>query len=132
MQGYGFDPIFLGKVSSELSEQQLTVTSPFTQRRNVNRHRIQPVIKVFTELPLFATVQQINIGGSHYPDIGFLDFGTTDFYEFTILEHPQQPGLGAKGHFANLIQKNGTPIGYFEITLTGFVCTGKGAFFMTK
>ena len=65
--------VVLGKVGSELAEEQVDVLLPFTQGRYLDGHGVQTVVEVFPEASVDNRLGQVDIGGCHDAYVGLLD-----------------------------------------------------------
>src|SRR5690606_6801293 len=63
-----------GKVVSKFTKKHQHVFPPIAQRWYVNRYSIKTVVEVLTKLSMIYSLTQVNVGGSHYPDIGMHGF----------------------------------------------------------
>ena len=75
---------------------------------------------------------EVRIRGTDYSDIGFLRLGRAHLDEFSILQHPEQQGLGFFRQLSYFIQEKRAPVGFLEITLSGGYSPREGAFFVSE
>ena len=77
----------------------------FPQRRNINWHNVQPVIKIFAECSFFQRRSQIAIGGGDQAYIHFQGPCSAQPLKLALLQHAQQLHLDGRGYVADLIEK---------------------------
>jgi len=66
---------------------------------------------LFTKLLLSHTRFQINVGGRNYAHIDPQIVVAANALYFTLLKKPQDLALQRQGHIANLVEKQGAPVG---------------------
>ncbi len=108
------------------------VFAALAQRRQTQRHDIQPIIKIFAEKPLRYQLTQVLVGRSNDAHVS-LDWRTpTDRHIFALLQHPQKAGLRLHGHIANFVQKQCAAIGLLKTTAGAVLSSGEGALFVSE
>ena len=132
VQTQGRHAVLLTEIGGELPKQQMHITSPLPQGRELNGHLAQTVVQVFPEPSARDGVVEIHVGRGHDPDVGFLDFGRTDLEELACFQNAQQTDLCCQRQFSHFIQKNGAAVGLFEIALACVRGAREGAFFVAK
>ncbi len=95
----------LRKPRQEKTCQVRYVFLPFPQRWNVNRHNVQPVIKVLAKCPLLQRRSQIAIRRRQQPNIDLNRARSSQPLKLTLLKHAQQLHLCRRRHIANLVEK---------------------------
>ena len=91
------------------------------ERRYKYRYGIQPVVQVFTETAGAYGMHEVHVGGGYDPDICLLGLGRSHPYELAGLQHPEQPDLCGERKLSYLIEKDGSLVGNFKITLPGLI-----------
>ena len=125
-------PVLLCKVRGKLAEQQGNVVATLTQGRYLDGNGIQTIEQVFAKTSFSNGLSQIHIGSRNNADIGLLHFGRTYLNIFATFQDTQQTGLGSHRKFTDLIQEDGSSIGFGKITVTVTNGTRKGTLFMTE
>ncbi|MNK98246.1 hypothetical protein D3C87_1186050 [compost metagenome] len=95
------------------------------------KHR-QAIVKVFTETPRRHFPGQVTVGGRDHADVQGDRLARADAFDFTLLQHAQQFGLQAKGHFRNFVEQDGPAIGLFELAGLRGNGAGERAFFVAE
>ena len=98
----------------------------------MNRDGVQPVIQILAETAFFDSQRQVDIGGSHNPDVGFHDLAAANADELTVFEHTQQSCLGGKRQLADFIQEEGAFVGNLEVALALAHGTGESTFLVAE
>src|SRR6056297_2214597 len=62
--------ISIGEIDGKFPEKQQNITSAVTQRRDIDRNRIEPVIEILPEFTFFYSLGNIDIGSRNDPHIG--------------------------------------------------------------
>ena len=94
---------------------------------------IQAVHQITAEQFFAGKLIDAFIGGGNNADIDGDDLVITNSSDLTFLEDPQQLGLGGKGNFTDLIQKQGSAVRLFkESHFAAFDAAGKGALHIAK
>src|SRR5579883_3060318 len=76
------------------------------ERRNINRHDVQPIIKVFTETALLQRSTKVAIRGGYQTHIDLESFRPAQALEFALLKHAKQFDLNRGRNIADFIEKN--------------------------
>ncbi len=86
--------------------QPRNIFRPFSQRRQMNRQNIEPVIQVGPKPSLFDHLLQILICGGDDPDVD-RDYLVAPYaHDLPLLQHPQQPILDRSACVPDFIEKN--------------------------
>ena len=118
--------VLFGEVCGKLTEQQFHVLPTASQRRHLNGHRIQTVVKVFAETSFGDGLRQVDIGSGYDAHVRLLHLRGADLDELTAFKHTEQTCLGREREFAHLVKKDGTSVGLTKIALpfTNGTCEG--------
>src|SRR3990172_5001081 len=108
------------------------IVSPFSQRGQIERHDIDPVIKVLSEFLIGYHLFQVPrcCQNDSYIDLFFLFITHTPYLLF--LNHPQQLGLHRQGYIPDLIKKKSPFVCVFEKTGPGALGAAKRPFRMAE
>ena len=82
--------------------------------RHLDREDVEPVEQVFAEPAQGHRLGEIQVGGGDHAAVGLDRVGAADAFEPPILEHPQQLGLHAQRHLADLVEKERAPLRQLE------------------
>ncbi len=108
------------------------VPSPFTQRRQIELHHPQAEVEVAAKFSLLHPLFEILVGGGDETNIHLFRPLGTDGFDLAILQYPQQPCLSGCRQFADLVKKEGAPIGAFDQPSVCGISTDEGAFLVTE
>ncbi len=97
-----------------MPRQIRNVLLALAQRRNIQRHHIQPVIEILAKCPLLQRRAQIHVGGGDHPHVDVPDFIAAQPLELALLQNAQQLHLNGGRHVADLVQENGARVGLLE------------------
>src|ERR1019366_1382450 len=104
--------ILLYKIALEQREILLAVA----QWRHPDFDHGEPVEQIFKEAPIGYLVPQIAMRRRYHPHIHLTRAHRADPLDFLILQGPQQLGLCARGHIADLVQKKHAAVSMLEHT----------------
>ncbi len=110
----------------EMVGQQDDVAPPLAQRRQVERKDVQTVKKVGPEPSRGEILLEVAIRCGDDPDIDADHAGGAERLELLFLEHPEQFGLGRRGEFPDLVEKNRPPVRLLETASPLVDGAGKG------
>ena len=116
----------------EMFRQHRDVIRSLPQCRRAELHHVQPVIKVFTEIVLANSVDNVAIRRGDEPDIDTQFLVAADPREGAILQKTQQLGLQRAAHVADFVEENGPAIGLFNASRLLFQRAGKRALFVAE
>src|SRR5258705_4693737 len=85
------------------------------KRRNQDRRRVQAIVKVVAECPLFDHRAKIAIGGRDQPDINLIIVRRSDRLNLVSLDRPQQLGLESQRKFADLVKEQRSAVGRAKV-----------------
>src|SRR5512143_887866 len=94
--------------------QKRNVFFPLPQRRKGNRDDVQPIIQVLPKKRLLNRLFQIPVGGGDHPDVGLEALVGSQALKFPVLQNSQKFHLGARGEVSNLVEKDGSAVGFFK------------------
>ena len=115
-----------------MTNQVRHVLGAVAQRRQAQRHDVEPVEKILAEKTLVDQDLEVLVGGGDNPHVGLDRGAAADRGVFALLQHAQQPGLGIHRHVADLVEEQGSALGLLE-TAGGLVLgAGKGALFVSE
>ena len=86
------------------------------QRRNIDGHNIQAVVKVFAKRSFFQRRAQITIRGGDQPHIHLDGLGPAQPLKLALLQYAQQLYLDRRGHIADFIEKQRAFVRQFEFS----------------
>ena len=98
----GVDLVLLAKAVQERDRQPGDVALPVAERRQIDRHDVEPVIEVFAEIPFADHLAQFAVGGRNQADIDLAFGRVADLLHPLGLQHAEQLALGFHaqvGHF---------------------------------
>src|SRR5215510_4511934 len=78
---------------------------PLTQRRNYDRHDIEPIKKVFSKSPLRHFLSQVLLCRTHQADIHVNRVVSADSFKLPLLKYSQQFHLDDRRDFPDFIEK---------------------------
>ena len=95
----------LGKASEKKIGEIGNIFLALAQRRNVDGHDVEAVIKVLAEGSLLQRGAQIAIGGGEQADINLDGARAAQALKFALLEHAQKLDLRDGRNVANLVEE---------------------------
>ena len=110
-----------------MAHQDRYVFAPFAQRRHADRHDVYPVIEIFAKQAFFDQTLEIVVRRGDDTDIRAHGGATADGHVFALLQDAKQPRLGVDRHVADLVEKQGAPLGLVETAEMAVGGAGKGA-----
>ena len=102
------------------------------ERRQRKRHDFQPVEQIAAEGAVGDRLLEVAIGRRDQPKVDAHGPCAADAFELTILEHAQQLGLEFERQLADLVEKDGSTVGGFELASLLGDSAGKGAPFVPE
>src|ERR1700687_3301224 len=88
-----------------MTHQQRNVLRTLSQRRNINRENVQPVVEVAAKLLLLDHFFQAVVSGGDNSDVHSSGHSATQSFEFALLQDPQEPRLQFQRDIPNFIQE---------------------------
>ena len=80
----------------------------------MKRDDVEPIIDVAPERSASNFLIQIAVRGGQNPNIDLPNLCRTNGDDLALLQSPEEPDLGRRGHFSNLVKKKGAPVGRLE------------------
>ena len=90
------------------------VLAPLPQRRQVNRHHVQPVVQVLAEVVLVDLLQQVAVAGGDDARVDADRLRVADALELALLQHAQQLDLQLGRGGVDLVEENRAGVGRLE------------------
>jgi len=116
----------------EVLEELADVVAPLAQRRQQDRHHVQPVEQVLAELALAHRLRQVAMRGRHDAHVDGALAGRAHRAHRAGLQHVQQLGLQRGFHLADLVQENRAGVGLLELADAGGRRPREGALLVTE
>ena len=116
----------------EVVGQERNVLLALAQRRNVERHHVEPVIKIFAKGALLQRGAQILVGGGDHAHVDVARHVAAQALELALLQDAQQLHLNGGGHVADLVQEDGAGVGLLELAGLGGLRAGESAFLVAE
>ena len=110
-EGQPNETIFFTESRNKVRGKFRQVFQVLSQGRNNHRNNIESKEEILTESALCYHFFKIAVSGCDHSDINFLRGFTSQWLDLTIFENSQDFGLGSRRQFADLIKKDGSPIG---------------------
>ena len=107
-------------------------STALAQRRQAQRHDIEPVIKILAEQALADQLAQVAVGGGDDAHIGLDRRAPADRGVFALLQHAQQPRLRFQRHVADFVQEQRAAFGLLETADAAIGGAGEGAALMAE
>jgi hypothetical protein len=85
--------------------EQWHIAVPVSQRRERDRHNLQPIKEILTKLASLDFVFEIPVRSRDDPGIHTNIRKPADALERLLLEKPQQLGLKRRGHLTDLVEE---------------------------
>ena len=112
--------------------QQHDVVAALAQRRQLERHDVEPEVEVLAE-PLGADqLGQLLVRGGQHADVGVNRLAAADADDRFFLEHAEQLRLAGEAHVADLVEEQRAAGGQLEFAGAGFVGIGERAFLVAE
>src|SRR4029453_17945049 len=107
-------------VAAELAEkarrEEQNVVAPLPQWGKANVEDVQTIVEVLAERPIRHGIVQMSIGGGDDADVDADRPRATQSQELTLLEHTQELRLRRRRHLGDLVKKQHTAGGQFNLT----------------
>src|SRR5271170_3325967 len=101
----------------------------FAERGNRDGDYVEAVVEVLAKFAGLDCLFEIFVGGGQDARFEWDGVGSSDSLELFLLEDPEQLGLHGRGEFADLVQKQRSLLGSFELSLSHSDCAGVGTLF---
>ena len=112
--------------------QEDHIPLPFPQGREGHQDDPQAKVKVFPEAPFLHGLFEIAVCGRNDAGIHLDLLPAADPFDHPLLQEAKQLHLEGQRQLADLVQKEGAPIGHFEAPLALDVRPGEGALLMAE
>ncbi len=94
--------------------QGRNVLSPRPQRRQMDRHDVQAVVQVFSEVPGANFILERLVGGGNHARVHSNRPALAHALEFALLQHSQQLHLKLGAHAADFVEEDGAAVRRLE------------------
>ncbi len=111
----GANPALLRGADEEVSRQVGNVGPPLAERRERHHPVGDPMVEVTSESPLRKERFNVAVRRRDDPNVCGMRDVTAEPVHLALLENPQDPRLGFQRHVADLVQKEGAPVGGLEL-----------------
>src|SRR5690349_12917862 len=100
--------VALACAAQEVIDQTGEIVQPVAQRRDVDRHDVEPVEQVCAERPARDLLFKVLMGRGDHPDIDRSRGVGADRPYFAFLQHPEQARLERGWHVTDLVEEQRT------------------------
>src|SRR6516162_4049763 len=115
-----------------MGHQVRDIFSSFAKGWHHQWNHIKTVIQVLAKRTILDHDLQISMGGSDDTDIDPISHLGAKLFDFAFLYQPKQFHLHLQRDLAYFVEKEGSSIRHFGLSLPVSRCTGKGPFLVTK
>src|SRR5262245_46514475 len=98
----------------------------------MNHHYVKTIVEILTEPSFFNKTLQIPVSGSDNPNIYGNRCNSAHSFELPFLQKPQHLGLKFGRYIADLVEKDRTAMGQFDLARLTPMRTGKCSLFMAE
>src|SRR3990172_4375607 len=120
-------------VPEKMSKERGDVLTPLAQRRDGHVNHVEPVIEVLTETLVGNPRDEIAIGGGDDPNVDDRRDATRPHaLNLAVFQKPQEQGLHAQAHLADLIHEHGPAVGLIEQAALVAIGIGKAAAYVPE
>jgi len=116
----------------EMIDQKGDVLLPLPEGGQANIDDFEAIIEIFPEFILADQGGKIAIRRRQDADVGLNGPDPADAGDFTVLDGPEDLGLGRQGHIADFVEEDAAAAGQFEFTLFLLDRPGEGPLLMTE
>ena len=120
------------EVGQEMPGQEENVVAALAQRRQVDRHDVQPEVQVLAKSLLADHLGQVLVRRCQHAGIAGDRQRTAHADHHFLFQHSQQLGLAIEAQVADLVEKKCAARGQFELAGTGLAGIGEGAFLVPE
>ena len=106
----------------EMADEVGDVLGALAQRRQPQRHDVEPEEQVLAEQALLDQGAQVLVGGGDDAHVGLDRRAAADGRVFALLQHAQQPRLRLHRHVADLVEEQRAALGLLEAAGRARVC----------
>ena len=104
----------------------------FAQGWHMDVKHVEAIVQVVTKFPARDCLLRSFVGGRKDAHIHGSLYLAAEAAQFVVLQNAQKLCLRAHGHFADLVQQEGTAFGKLETSGAAFEGAGESAFFVAK
>ena len=105
---------FAFHLSEEVPDQVRHIVNAFAQRRQPQRHHIEPEEQILAEQTLLNEDAKILVGCGDDAHVGFDRRASAHRRVFALLQNTQQPGLRLHRHVADLVEEQASAFRLLE------------------
>src|SRR5882762_2258988 len=116
----------------EVGAQTFNVATAFPQRRHVQIHHVDAVVKILAESSRFNLGFEAAVGRAHDADLDLLVFLGADPAELPVLQKLQKLRLQRGVKLGNLVEKQCSAVGEFDASWLRANGAGKGSSFVAE
>ena len=121
-----------GVLDQQALGQRQDVRRTLAQRAPGQREHRETVIEVFAEAPGRHLALQVAVGGGQHADVQRQRLARADPLHLALLQHAQQLGLQAQGHFGDFVEQDGAAVGQLELAGLRGDGAGEGALLVAE
>jgi hypothetical protein len=124
--------VLLDEAAQEVLGEQQGVAAAQAQRRQLDVHDVEAIIKVLAEAALADVLGEVAVGGGDEAHVDLDRLAAADALEGPLLQHAQQLHLHGGRDLADLVEEEGAAVGLLEATLASAVGAGEGALLVAE
>src|SRR5438445_203006 len=125
-------PVLAGKPLEELIGEQRDVLFAVPQRRDHDRHHVQPEKEILPEFFALDAFLQVAVRGGNDAHVHFHRAVAAHALELPLLEHPQEFRLERGGNLTDLVEQNRAAVREFEAPFPLVQRPGEGALLVAE
>jgi hypothetical protein len=122
----------LAHLRGEVLNQARNIFFALTQRWQLDREHVHPVVEVLAKFSLAYELFQIAMGGHDDPHVHFDCTIAAHPLNFSAFQHAQQLRLHGGWHVADFVEEQRATLRLFEFAGMTGAGAGEGAFFMPE
>ena len=122
----------LAELAQEMFGQQHDVVAALAQRRQLERHDVEPEVQIFAKPLRPHEFGQLLVRGGQHADVGVNRSAAADADDCFFFQHAEQFGLAGEAHVADFVEEQRAAGGQFEFAGARFVGVGERAFFVAE
>ncbi len=104
----------LVELLDDVLHEQRDVADPLAQRRDLQRHHVEPVVEVVAEVAALDLGLEVAVGRGHEPHVDLERLDAADALELALLDRAQQLDLHLDGDLADLVEEQRAAVGELE------------------
>ncbi len=114
-------PVTAAVALEEVGDEQGDVLFALAERRDLDRHDVQPVEEVLAEAALLDLLLQVAVGRGDDAHVHGDQLAAADPLDLARLDRAEQLRLGLRAQVADLVEEEGAAVGQLELApaLTG-------------